>query len=247
MIKTFADAAASVGKAVLLLALPVYLAVDTARYTVSESYREKRLAQQDALCFDLFDEETGLGDPVAEAARQEALPLSLLGKLDLFLQCATITEIGLAGIKLQQAEQQRVAQLTQAHAEGVEEIAAEARVLAEEAYARGWVSAMAAEADGNDTGAVWQGFNNGAGIDWTPIIQNGSGNALGDDQIVIVPPDPVVEPGIGEVDPVIVEEAPLTIPLPDDQREALEAALDAAVRDALQSYRPDPITGRDLQ
>lgn len=241
MIKTTADAAASVGKALLLLALPLYLAVDAARYTVSQSYRETRASQQNALCFDLFDEETRVGDPVAEAARQEALPLSLVGKLDLFLQCATITEIGLAGIKLQQAEQNRLAELTEAHANGVEALEANTRMLVEQAYEAGFATAMDARA-----GITYEEFgqdgprtNDTGGILWQDLIQHGFDSDFSAGDFAVGPPrPPIIQQGSGNIIQDDGDSAVPGISLSEDQRAAFDAALSAAAANAIQSFDP---------
>ena len=95
MVKSVEEAAASVGKAALFLALPVYAVVDVIRVSVSEDYVERRAD----LC-----------------AAGRDLPPSILGKVDVFLQCAVVTELSVGGFTF--AELQEVQE--EAYASGVQ-------------------------------------------------------------------------------------------------------------------------------
>jgi len=117
-IKQWAETATAVTTASIVVGLVGYLVLDAVRTSYSEAYREARLLRYERLCFALYDAETGAGDPTAEAARQAALPRSLLGKLDLFFLCSHLSELEVAGAKLQAVTDMRLASLQRARQDG---------------------------------------------------------------------------------------------------------------------------------
>ena len=134
-LKTLAETATAVITASIVASIVAYLVVDALRTGVSERYREARLARHDALCFSLYDPETSTGDPQAELQRQMDLPRSFLGKIELFFLCSRLTELELAGAKLQHAENLRTQQIRRAQEEAAETTAANIRAEIDELLA----------------------------------------------------------------------------------------------------------------